>query len=370
MSTTVARRTELWRATALAPRVGAQGAQELFAEGLVLVDINRDVEPELERALVACALQRSERPHGRLRFSLRRAALAALVELHPAAAVVLAAADAAAAPAPAPRLVGVLNVTPDSFSDGGQLDTPAALLTRARELLAGGAARLDVGGESTRPGAAPVPVREELARVVPAIETLAAAGLGPLAVDTRRAAVAAAALAAGATQVNDVEAGTVDPEMLPTVADSGAEYVLMHMRGEPRTMQRAPHYRDVVGEVAEFLRSRLAAAEAAGIAAPRLRIDPGIGFGKDLEHNLALLRALPELRSLGAPLYVGVSRKRFLGQLTGEADPARRLLGSAAAVACCVAGGAQWLRVHDVAEMRAVAAVAAAVRDGATEGAT
>jgi dihydropteroate synthase len=342
MSTTVARRTELWRATALAPRVGAQGAQELFAEGLVLVDINRDVEPELERALVACALQRSERPHGRLRFSLRRAALAALVELHPAAAVVLAAADAAAAPAPAPRLVGVLNVTPDSFSDGGQLDTPAALLTRARELLAGGAARLDVGGESTRPGAAPVPVREELARVVPAIETL----------------------------VNDVEAGTVDPEMLPTVADSGAEYVLMHMRGEPRTMQRAPHYRDVVGEVAEFLRSRLAAAEAAGIAAPRLRIDPGIGFGKDLEHNLALLRALPELRSLGAPLYVGVSRKRFLGQLTGEADPARRLLGSAAAVACCVAGGAQWLRVHDVAEMRAVAAVAAAVRDGATEGAT
>jgi dihydropteroate synthase len=257
------------------------------------------------------------------------------------------------------KLMGVVNVTPDSFSDGGLYLDPEAAIMHGRELAEAGAEILDVGGESTRPGAAPVGEAEELRRVVPVIEGLADLG-GEISVDTSKAAVAAAALDAGATIVNDVTALRGDPGMAALCAGRGCGVVLMHMLGEPRTMQDDPHYDDVVAEVKAFLAGRLGAAVAAGIAEERVWLDPGIGFGKTASHNLELLRRLGELRELGRPLVVGTSRKSFIGRIDGStADD--RLGGSIASSILAAAEGAEVLRVHDVAEMRQALAVATAI---------
>ncbi len=258
------------------------------------------------------------------------------------------------------EIMGVLNVTPDSFSDGGTFDDDAAAVRHARRLVEEGAAIVDVGGESTRPGAAPVPVAEEERRVVPVVEGIAALGLGArISVDTMKLEVARAAVAAGATYVNDVTAFRHEPELAGFVADRGLECCLMHMLGEPRTMQQDPRYDDVVSDVKAFLEERLAAAVAAGIAEQRVQLDPGIGFGKTLEHNLELLRRLGEIAAIGRPVVLGTSRKSFIGRLTGR-DVAGRVHGT---VATCVLGyerGARVFRVHDVAAVADALSVAAA----------
>jgi dihydropteroate synthase len=259
-------------------------------------------------------------------------------------------------------LMGVVNVTPDSFSDGGSFLDPNAAIEHGLRLVADGADILDVGGESTRPGSDPVPADEEAGRVIPVVGALVERTAVPISVDTRKAAVARGALGAGAAIVNDVTAGA-DPEMFAVVRDAGAGLVLMHMKGEPKTMQDEPTYHDVVAEVRGFLGARVDAAVAAGIGRGRLSIDPGIGFGKTLEHNLALLRDLAWLRDLGAPVLVGPSRKRFIGALTGaEADD--RLEGTAGAVAWCAAQRADVVRVHDVRAMSRVVRVVDAIVRG------
>ena len=259
-------------------------------------------------------------------------------------------------------VMGVVNVTPDSFSDGGPFLDADAAVEHGLRLAADDADLLDVGGESTRPGSDPVPVEEETARVIPVIERLVKELDVPVSVDTMKPEVASAALGAGASIVNDVTAGR-DPRMFELVRDSGAGLVLMHMQGDPRTMQDHPRYDDVASEVRGFLAERVEAATAAGVARESLCIDPGIGFGKDVDHNLALLRNLHALSELRLPLMLGVSRKRFIGTLTGTEDPADRLEGTAAAVAWCAANGADVVRVHDVREMvRVVRVVDAIVR--------
>jgi dihydropteroate synthase len=247
-----------------------------------------------------------------------------------------------------PRIMGVVNVTPDSFSDGGEAYEMASAIARGLALAEAGADIIDVGGESTRPGAQPVPVEEELRRVIPVIEALAARGL-LVSVDTRHGEVMAAALAAGARIINDVTALTGDAKALATVAASQAAVVLMHMQGDPRTMQDNPTYGDVVAEVSAYLAGRIAACEAAGIARPRLAVDPGIGFGKTVAHNVALLQSLDRLRRLGCAVVIGVSRKSFIARLSRGEAPADRLGGSLAAALAAVARGAHILRVHDVA---------------------
>jgi len=254
-------------------------------------------------------------------------------------------------------LMGVLNVTPDSFSDGGRFATPDQAAAAGRALHDAGAALVDVGGESTRPGAPPVPPARELDRVLPVLERLR--GL-PLSIDTRRASVAARALDAGVLVVNDVSAGA-DPEMLPLVAERGAGLVLMHMRGDPATMQADPRYDDVVREVEDYLLGRAATAEAAGVARDRILLDPGIGFGKTVVHNLALLAALPRLAGRGYPVLVGVSRKSFLGAITGR-DAAGRGDATTAAVALAAFHGAAVVRVHDVGPSADAVKLAAAWR--------
>jgi len=257
------------------------------------------------------------------------------------------------------RLMGVVNVTPDSFSDGGLFLDPGAAIAHGRELAAAGAEILDVGGESTRPGADPVPAEEELRRVIPVISGLSDLGC-EVSVDTSKAAVAAAALDAGATIVNDVTALRGDAAMAPLCSERGATVVLMHMLGEPRTMQEDPRYGDVVVEVKSFLAKRLEAATAAGIAEERVWLDPGIGFGKTAAHNMELLRRLGELRELGRPLVIGTSRKSFIGKVDGSAA-GERLGGTIASSVLAAAEGAEVLRVHDVAEVRQALAVATAI---------
>lgn len=268
-----------------------------------------------------------------------------------------------------PVVMGILNVTPDSFSDGGRAylpsEHPRPALAAAAGLLEAGADVIDVGGESTRPGAVPVDADEELARVLPVVRELAAAG-ATVSIDTTKAVVARAALDAGAALVNDVSAGQLDPSLLDTVAAAEVPYVLMHMQGTPATMQQKPRYLDVVAEVHRALGTGLDALIARGIARERVVLDPGIGFGKRVEHNLALLRELATFTALGRPLLVGASRKSFIGQLTGDSPPDQRLEGSLAVAALAVAEGARLLRVHDVAATVRAVRVAHAVTTPST----
>jgi dihydropteroate synthase len=256
--------------------------------------------------------------------------------------------------------MGVVNVTPDSFSDGGVNLEPAAAVATARRLRAEGAAIVDIGGESTRPGAAAVSADEELRRVEPVLEALA--GEVPVSIDTSKAAVARRALDLQAELVNDVTALRADPELADVVAESGAWVCLMHMQGEPRTMQADPRYDDVVAEVAAFLEQRLAFAVERGIEEERVLLDPGIGFGKTVEHNLDLLRRLDEITALGRPVVVGFSRKRSLGRLLGDPEATTGpLSASLAAAVAAYERGATILRVHDVRETVEALTVAGAV---------
>lgn len=247
-----------------------------------------------------------------------------------------------------PRVVGILNLTPDSFSDGGAHASVDAAVAHGLRMAEEGADMLDVGGESTRPGAAEVPVEEELRRVLPVIEQLIARTTLPIAIDTSKPEVMRAAVAAGAGMINDVYALRRDGAMA-AVAELGVPACLMHMQGEPRSMQAAPHYDDVVGDVHRFLTDRLFACELAGIDRRKVMVDVGFGFGKTLEHNLALLCALERFGNLGSGVYAGLSRKSMIGTLTGRTEPADRAAGSAAAALIAVQRGARMVRVHDVA---------------------
>jgi dihydropteroate synthase len=247
-----------------------------------------------------------------------------------------------------PRVVGILNVTPDSFSDGGAYDSVEAAVAHGLALAEEGADMIDVGGESTRPGADDVPVEEELRRVLPVIEQLAARTALPIAIDTSKPEVMRAAVAAGAGMINDVYALRRDGAM-EAAAELGVPVCLMHMQGEPRSMQAEPHYDDVVGEVHRFLTDRLFACELAGIDRRKVLVDPGFGFGKTLQHNLALLCALERFADLGSGAYVGLSRKTMIGGMTGRSVPAERAAGSVAAALIAVQRGARMVRVHDVA---------------------
>jgi dihydropteroate synthase len=265
------------------------------------------------------------------------------------------------------RLMGIVNVTPDSFSDGGLFLDAERAIEHGRRLMVDGADLLDVGGESTRPGAEAVPAAEELERVVPVVEGLAGAG-ARVSIDTSKLVVAAAALDAGAEIVNDVTALHGDPELAALCAERGCELVLMHMQGTPRTMQANPTYDDVVDDVKAFLAGRMEFAASHGVSEERIWLDPGIGFGKTVEHNLELLRRLGELRELGRPLCVGTSRKGFIGKITGRAAD-ERLGGTIASCVLAYANGAAMLRVHDVGAVREALTLAGAVlaaRDAAS----
>jgi len=264
-----------------------------------------------------------------------------------------------------PRIMGILNVTPDSFSDGGDLATVAAAVARAHEMAGAGADILDIGGESTRPGAAEVAIDEEIRRTAPVIHAIRAAGIAtPISIDTRKAKVAEAALNAGADMVNDVSAFRFDPDLAHVVAAENVPVCLMHSQGNPETMQQDPHYRDVSAEVFDHLAARIAMAEAAGIARDKIIADPGIGFGKTQGHNLTLLRDLSLFHSLGVALLLGVSRKKFIGTI-GQAEIAKdRMPGSVAAALHGAAMGVQILRVHDVAQTRQALAIWQAIASG------
>ena len=251
-----------------------------------------------------------------------------------------------------PRIMGILNVTPDSFSDGGLFDDPAAALAQAHTMIAAGADILDIGGESTRPSAVTVGNAEEIARTAPVIAAIRAGSDVPISIDTRKADVAQAALAAGATLVNDVAAMTFDPAMADVTRAAGAPICLMHAQGDPATMQADPKYDDVLLDVYDFLAARIAVAEAAGITRDLIAVDTGIGFGKTMEHNLALLRGMSLFHGLGCPILLGASRKKFIGTI-GRAPQARdRTAGSVAVALHGIAAGVQFLRVHDSFETR------------------
>jgi dihydropteroate synthase len=265
-----------------------------------------------------------------------------------------------------PRIMGILNVTPDSFSDGGEWFDFDEAVAHGRTLVAEGADILDVGGESTRPGAAPVALDEELRRVVPVIRVLREVG-AQLSVDTMKLTVAEAAVEAGATFVNDVTAFRHEPELAGFVADRGCDCCLMHMQGEPRTMQDDPRYDDVVDDVRAFLEERAEFAVGEGVREERIMVDPGIGFGKTLDHNLELLRRLDEIVAVGFPVVVGTSRKSFLGRLTGRTDPHDRIAATVATTVLALERGAAVFRVHDVAPTKDALTVATATlrADGA-----
>jgi dihydropteroate synthase len=245
--------------------------------------------------------------------------------------------------------MGILNVTPDSFSDGGRFQTLEKALVRGLQMVEEGADIIDIGGESTRPGAQPVQPLEEIARTVPMIGRLREKTNALISIDTRKADVARAAIAAGADIINDISALS-DPEMVNVAAETGAGLVLMHMQGTPETMQKNPRYDDVVSNVWNFLEERMAFAVERGVAPEQIVLDPGIGFGKTDEHNLELLRGIPQLTIAGRPVLIGASRKQFIGRITGREVPAERLAGSLAVAAFAVLHGAQILRVHDVKE--------------------
>jgi len=261
-----------------------------------------------------------------------------------------------------PKIMGIVNVTPDSFSDGGAFLDPERAIAHGREMAGEGADVLDIGGESTRPGAEAVTAAEELERVGPVVEALARVDRLPVSIDTSKFAVAEAALGAGAVMVNDVTALRAEPDLAGLCAERGCEVVLMHMLGDPRTMQENPTYDDVVDDVKAFLAQRIEFAVAEGIDEERIWIDPGIGFGKTVEHNLELHRRLGELADLGPPIVFGSSRKSFIGKLTG-AEVDARVGGSIASNVIAYVNGARMLRVHDVAPMRQALAVTEAILD-------
>src|SRR5215210_6212399 len=263
---------------------------------------------------------------------------------------------------PGPVVVGILNVTPDSFSDGGDFLDPEAAAEHAVAMLDEGAEILDLGGESTRPGSDPVSQKEEIRRLIPVIERILAVRPGAvISVDTYRSGTATAALGAGARLINDVTALRGDPRMASVVKKAGCPVILMHMQGEPKTMQREPHYEDVVREVKDFLAQRAEYAVAAGIRRENIIVDPGIGFGKNLEHNLALLLNLDAVVDLGFPVLVGASRKRFIGEIAGVQEAKERVFGTVATTVLAYERGAGYFRVHDVRANREALAVAEAV---------
>jgi dihydropteroate synthase len=262
------------------------------------------------------------------------------------------------------HLMGILNVTPDSFSDGGRYADAEQALAHARDMAAAGADIIDIGGESTRPGAAPLPEEEELRRIIPLIELLSAELAVPISVDTYKSSVAKKAIEAGASIVNDISGLRFSHDMANVVADSGAAVVIMHIKGTPRDMQQNPVYDDVVGEVIAYLEEGIEIALKAGVDREKILIDPGIGFGKTLAHNLVILNRLEEFRALGRPILLGPSRKKFIGTILGVPVPEQRVDGTAAAVALGIERGASILRVHDVARMAQVAKVTDAIVKG------
>ena len=259
-------------------------------------------------------------------------------------------------------LMGVLNVTPDSFSDGGEFNKPLSALNQAQALAEKGADIIDVGGQSTRPGAEQISVEEELERVLSVIEVIRPKIDIPISVDTTRAIVAERAINAGANIVNDISGGTFDSSMFSTVASLNVPLVLMHIRGTPQTMQQMTDYQDVIEEISSFLSQQITAAVAAGITREKIIIDPGIGFAKNLEQNLEIFRRLKELKKLNCPILVGASRKSFIGHILNQPDPKARVWGTAAACCAAIFNGADILRVHDVEQMRDVSMVADAIK--------
>ncbi|MDB9303373.1 dihydropteroate synthase [Nodularia spumigena CS-591/12] len=258
-------------------------------------------------------------------------------------------------------LMGVLNITPDSFSDGGVFNNRAAALAQAQAMVAAGADIIDVGGQSTRPGAEQITLAEELDRVLPIVQILRRAIAVPISVDTTRAAVARASIEAGADIINDISGGTFDLEMLPTVASLDVPIILMHIKGTPQTMQQMTDYQDLMADISSFLANQILAAKAVGINQNKIMIDPGIGFAKNYEQNLEIFRRLPELKALNCPILVGASRKSFIGRILNQPDPKARVWGTAAACCAAISHGADILRVHDVQEMRDVSLVADAL---------
>ncbi|RMF20724.1 MAG: dihydropteroate synthase [Cyanobacteria bacterium J083] len=255
-------------------------------------------------------------------------------------------------------IMGILNITPDSFSDGGEFVQIDKAVAMAKNMANWGADILDIGGESTRPGAGKITTQEELARVIPVIKAIRKNLSIPISIDTTKSTVAQAAIQAGANLVNDISAATFDQQMLSTVAQLNAPLILMHIKGTPQTMQQQTNYQDLMAEITEFLANRIQAAIAAGIPADKLIIDPGIGFAKDFGQNIELLRRLADLKKLGTPILVGTSRKSFIGHILNKKQPKERVWGTAATVVAAIANGADILRVHDVAEMVDVSRVA------------
>lgn len=263
-------------------------------------------------------------------------------------------------------LMGILNVTPDSFSDGGDFNTLSAALAQAQQLITSGVDILDIGGQSTRPGAPEISLEEELNRVLPVVQALRQEESNPnssipISVDTTRSAVARAAVSAGADLVNDISGGSFDPDMFSVIAELGVPIVIMHLRGTPQTMQQLTNYQDLMGEIYQFLESRIDAAVSAGVDRSKIIVDPGIGFAKTYNQNLEILRHLTTFRALNVPILVGPSRKSFIGHILNQPDPKARVWGTAAACCAAIAGSADILRVHDVPEMRDVCRVADAL---------
>ena len=331
------------------PGRAAEGSVLLLAPRQALREMARNLAgprfgQEETAAEIRQALDNYDRRHFEIRLGARRLAVG-----------------------PRPALMGVVNVTPDSFSDPGRHFDRAEAIDHGCRLADEGAEIIDVGGESTRPGSHPVSEEEELARVLPVIEGLASRAGAAISIDTRHARVAREAVRAGASLINDVTGLQGDPDMAAVAAETGAGVALMHMLGEPKTMQENPRYDHLMADICRHLRRGIETALAAGVPEDGLLVDPGIGFGKTLEHNLAILAGLGQLRTLGRPILVGVSRKRFIGRLTGVETPAERTYGTAAACALAVAAGALVLRVHDVAPMRQALAVASAIAHAGEE---
>ncbi len=264
----------------------------------------------------------------------------------------------------APQIMGILNVTPDSFSDGGQFNAPEAAIARVQEMQAQGATMIDIGGESTRPGSNYVEIAEETARTAPVIEAVAPKISAPISIDTRKAPVAAAALGAGASLLNDVSGFTFDAELAPLAAEHGVPVCVMHAQGDPATMQDDPSYDDVLLDVFDFLEAQVQMLEGLGLARDQIVVDPGIGFGKTLDHNLALLARISLFHSLGCPILLGASRKRFIGTIADVTEAQERAPGSIAVALQSVSQGVQFLRVHDVAETRQALSLWAATTQG------